>query len=293
MEKKIECFESTDTFKLSLGGANTIDAEIFTSIMNDIIALVKEALNVVEPNCFARMDIRATEPGSFVTIIDTIVKYSPNLFNAENLAVATHLIEATVGFIEIKKHLKGTKPKSITPEENNLIIKNSHDECLIVPEKVGNAYFQNNTIQKLIINIVNKAEEGDRDNIALITPTKNLLVNNSEYKDMATSIDTQRNNIVTQEPFPVKLPLKKADFVGDSKWEFIFNKVISVKIIDEDFMRKVRTEKLKLCAGMIVPCLLKVECEMDEKMNTTKETYTITKVTGDLIEPESNNELFK
>ena len=55
--------ESIDTFKVRFEGDNSIDAELFTKIINNTIELVKASSRAIDPNAFLRLEIRATKEG--------------------------------------------------------------------------------------------------------------------------------------------------------------------------------------------------------------------------------------
>ena len=56
-----------------------------------------------------------------------------------------------------------------------------------------------------------------------------------------------------------RIKLKKADFIGDSLWQFVLKKIIYAYIKDEDFLEKVRTSKISLHAGMEMICKLRAD----------------------------------
>ena len=90
--------------------------------------------------------------------------------------------------------------------------------------------------------------------------------------------------------------LKKPDLLGDSAWQFVYNKIIHAKIEDNEFLERVHAGKeKKLYAGVEIPCLLQIEYELDEKFNTINDTekYTILKITDNIIEPPKQKNLFE
>jgi len=85
--------------------------------------------------------------------------------------------------------------------------------------------------------------------------------------------------------------LKKPDLLGDSRWEFIFNKAIYAKIEDQDFLNKVHNGTIKnLYAGVKIPCLLQVEYDLDKNSDLipNSDKYKILEITGDIVEPEED-----
>lgn len=59
-------------------------------------------------------------------------------------------------------------------------------------------------------------------------------IDKAEYQEMAIPVINGLliSTAVKQKPFYVELLLKKPDLLGNSKWEFIFNKTIQVKAKD-------------------------------------------------------------
>lgn len=83
--------------------------------------------------------------------------------------------------------------------------------------------------------------------------------------------------------------MKKPDLLGDSKWSFIFNKIIEAEIEDKEFVNKVHSGIIRnLYAGVKIPVKLRIEQELDEKGLPIKDTdkYFVEKVIGDIIEPQ-------
>lgn len=76
------------------------------------------------------------------------------------------------------------------------------------------------------------------------------------------------------------LKLKKADFITDSLWQFVTNKVIYARIEDDMFLKKVRKGDLRLCAGMKLFCTTRVTATYDKlNMSAPKSiSYTILQV---------------
>lgn len=75
--------ETIDTFKIIFGGDNSIDAALFLQTMNNTIDLVKKSAVAIDPHCFLRLEIKATQTGSFETIIDAVARHIPDLLNKD------------------------------------------------------------------------------------------------------------------------------------------------------------------------------------------------------------------
>lgn len=285
-----EFVESIDSFKIIFAGKSSIEAELFTKTINNTIDLVKSSANAISPNCFLKLEINANREGSFETVLDAVIKHTPDLLTCSS--IATNIIQGFLNFLLIKQHLKGNKPKKIDKINDEVAILNQDNAILKVPQSIGNAYFTNSNIDNVIVNIANNLRDSDRENIIVETKQDKIVINKGEYDSMAAPVVTEQNLVVTterQKPVDVNLLLKKPDLLGKSQWEFVYNKTISAKILDQEFLELVHKGKIKkLYAGVRIPCLLQIEYDLDEYYNPVpnSDRYTILKVTGDLIEPD-------
>ncbi len=300
MDKKIQFSESIDTFKVSfLGDAHTIDAELFTRTINNTIDLVKASAHAIDPNSFLRLEIRANKEGSFDTIIDAIVRNGIDLFTKDNARFAAEIVGGYLAFLQIKAHLKGKKAKRLETKDDSTAIVNQDNTVIKVPEKIADNFFKDCKIENSIIQIFTDLGANDREGFSVEHGDKKISFSKEQYDLMTErTVDAVHatSKVEKQDPFPVNLLLKKVDFMGNSAWEFFFNKVISAKIEDKDFLDRVKAGEIKIYAGVKLPCLLQIEYELDENLNPipNSDRYTITKVTGNIIEPvkETNANLF-
>lgn len=63
----------TSKIIVSFGGDSSIDAELLSSSINDIVTLVQNVNNEVSPNTPMTLKINAFRPGSFVVDFDGIM----------------------------------------------------------------------------------------------------------------------------------------------------------------------------------------------------------------------------
>jgi len=97
---------------------------------------------------------------------------------------------------------------------------------------------------------------------------------------------------IKQKPISVDLLVKKPDLLGDSKWQFIYNKNIEAKIEDELFLEKVRNRQIVILAGDKINCELEIEYDLTERLEMIpkSEKYNIKKINGEIIKPEEDNQ---
>ncbi len=97
---------------------------------------------------------------------------------------------------------------------------------------------------------------------------------------------------IKQKPTSVDLLVKNPDLLGDSKWQFIYNKNIEAKIEDELFLEKVRNRQIVILAGDKINCELEIEYDLTERLEIIpkSEKYNIKKINGEIIKPEEDNQ---
>jgi hypothetical protein len=287
-----EFIETIENFKVSFGGKNSIDAELFTKTINNTIELIKASANAIEPNCFLRLEIKTNQDGSFETIIDAIVKHSSNLLTKDNARLACEVIAGFLAFLQIKQHLNGRKAKKIENNNNETAIKNQDNQIIKVPKEIGNAYFQNNKIDNIIIN--NFTILTDRSDYSITTNNQKITINQKSFENMSQPLvdENPTARTIKQKPIEVDLLLKKPDLLGDSKWQFVYNKTIEAKIEDEVFLEKIRKGKISIRAGIKIPCLMEIEYDLSDRLDLIpkSEKYNIKKITGEIIEPEEDSQ---
>ena len=290
--------ESIDTFNVSFGGeSHSVNAELFTKTMDNTIFLVKASANAIDPGCFLRLEIKANKEGSFETIIDTVAKHSPTIFAVSQLAF--WVVGGFWAFLQIKDHLSGKRAKKVEERpDNKTEITNQDNAVLSVDSKIADKFFTDTHIENSIINIFTDLKENGRDSFSVKHNDKEMRFDKKEYDKMTARVVDPQNKtsrLEVQGPIQVNLLLKKPDLLGDSAWQFVYNKNISAKIEDENFLNKVHSREIKaLYAGVRVPCLLQIEYELDEKFNPIpgSDKYTIKEVTGKIIEPSEQDSLF-
>lgn len=282
---KISCLESIDTFKISFAGKNSIDAEIFTTVINNTIDLVKASANVIEPAAFLRLEIKANKEGSFESILEVVVKYGKDLLTQHHVEIACEILGGFLTFLKIKKHLKGRKPRELKNKEDVTIITNQDGQVINAPQKIANAFFNDSKIDNSVIKIFCSVNGSDRESLKVEKNGEIINFDKDEFEEMSNKIvDESGQEIETREDEQkisnCELIIKKPDLIGNSKWELIFDKVIYARIEDSAFIKQVKNGKIKISGGYKLVCELSIKREIDENFNLVNTEYTILKVTG-------------
>ncbi len=284
--------ESKESFIISFGGKTSIDAKTFSQTIDSTIELLKESAFANDLNCFIKLEIKANQVGSFETIIDLIIRHQDDLLKIPS--IAAEILGGWLSFLLIKEHLKGKKAKKIESNQTETAIQNQENDIKKFPKKIGNIYFQNNKIDNLIINQFTNLSEDKRSNYIIKTSGAEIIINENSFENMKQVLVDENPIVKTikQKPTSVDLLVKKPDLLGDSKWQFIFNKNIEAKIEDELFLEKVRNGQIVILAGDKINCELEIEYDLTERLDMIpkSEKYNIKKVNGEIIKPEEDNQ---
>lgn len=277
--------ESIDTFRVKFEGGNSIDAELFTRTINNIVDLVKASAQAVDPNAFLRLEIKATKEGSFETVIDAVAKYTPDLINKDNTRLACEIVTGFLAFLQVKSHLKGRKAKSIESKGKISYVKNQDGEEVAFPKNAVEVYFGDSKIDNTVVNIFTDLKESGREGL-LVEHTGQVAPFKKEDCDNMTAHiveqdKTAASNKTSETIKQCSLTLRKPDLIGRSKWGVIFaGHPIDIKITDEEFLTKFREGKVIIFSGCKLICDLNIKSDMDEEYNPIKSEYEVIKVHG-------------
>ncbi len=293
MKKEVNKFkENKSNFTLKYEGKNEIDVETLSSSINGVVKTIKNITSHEYPETYAKLKIINLGKGSFEITLSTIIFYAKEiLLPMANMSLTVIAIYLT--YIQIKQHLKGQQPKDIKYEKNTAKIINQDNGVIMVDAHTTNNYFSDSTIDASLAetyDVLSKDE--DRTGLKIIQDGQTKIdISKDEFDNMSTIViekeKNNKNSINTLDN--VELKLKKPDLLGDSKWSFIFTKIIEAEIEDKEFVNKVHSGIIRnLYAGVKIPVKLRIEQESDEKGLPIKDTdkYFVEKVNGDIIEPQ-------
>ena len=82
------------------------------------------------------------------------------------------------------------------------------------------------------------------------------------------------------------LKVKKPDFLGDSKWEFVHEHVLDAKIVDYEWLAQFREGKIPLLPGSAVRALVQVDVAYGVEREVVSRSYTVLKMLDVMPPPE-------
>ncbi len=286
MEEKL--IKSESNFAFHMDGENYIDAEVLSNIIKDIADLTKIAAKSEDPEAYLKMNVTAFKNGSFQIDFSAICENCETIFNLakDGAGFAVTLVTIIEGFFKIKKHLKGETPKKIEELDNNKIQITNNEDSNITVIKSSDIILNNSTVDQLIINISdNVHKHNPRGGFSIERDGDVCYFDNEDMKNLSKPISTTEINSYKEVTLRADLPIKKADLLGNSVWNFIYrNRVINATIEDEDFMEKVHFGKISVHAGDYITADIKIICQIDSDGNPMEDTlkYNVVKVVGDI-----------
>lgn len=113
-------------FKIKFDGQqHQVDAQVLISSLIHTTTVVQELNKQFNTGKKIEIKVKALEKGSFlvhIELLETTLESLKNLLTKDNLLFASGIIGGLVGLIELKKHLRGKKPKEVKSEGSNEVV---------------------------------------------------------------------------------------------------------------------------------------------------------------------------
>lgn len=262
-------------FKIKFDGQqHQVDANTLISSLIHTTTVVQEVNNFLNSGKKIEIKVKALEKGSFlvhIELVETALQSLKNLLTKDNIEVAAAIIGTVVGLIEIKKVLKGKKPKEVKPEGDRTKITNENGDILIIENATFNIYENNTKVKDALsqnFDVINNDpaitgfELTDKNEVPIIRVEKD------EFADMALKSDYflegERQLIEASTINIVRL-----SFEENLKWDFYYRGIkISAKIADPIFY-----ELINKGEAFAKGDTLEVELQMNQKFDDSVNTY--------------------
>lgn len=253
-------------------------------------------LNYYQSIAYFKLKITAVKSGSFFIDLTAIIHFFPSLFTGQNLDIASKILGIFSGIFNLKKVLKGEKPKKVVTSGTKAEVETAYGEVVHFPKEVVHYYFNNCKIDTLIVGMMDSVcEDKERSGITFIKDGKEeLLIDSADFRNLRKPIvqDSIPTNRIDSTIVITDLLLRKPDLMGQSKWGFHLNKHIEATIADVGWLQQVHAGKIRnLYAGVKIPVKLQIDIELDETSMPIEgtEKYIVLEILGSIIEPEQQN----
>lgn len=274
-------------------GNDYLAAKLLSKELDYLIDLIHEATKSLNISDDIIINVDTPKKGSFElsVFLQTVVEYSPQLFNAINKG--KQIIDFINDCINLKQHLKGDKPKQLIDSTNNTTeVENQNGETKAYPREVTNNYFNNCHIDSYITGMSNIASQYNRGHMSI-----------SNGNDKITEITPEDIHMKNTIPFEYKIGhskeerelfIRTPDLLGKKQWGFRDSeKDFNATIEDYDFIDTV-LKGIHLYAGCKIRCTVYSEYQLDYYNMPISGTakYKIIKVHGGVIEPMKQSKMF-
>lgn len=283
----------SENFGICFKGDNSIEIQQLFGYIMGIEEAYKACLNAQYHAPSTTLHAVAIKEGSFQIELQSVVALAPDII--------TYIPPVLTGFktlleiIKIKHELKGKKPLQVEQNGNTAQITNCNGDVHYHDCNVTNLYFNNCNIDAGLTRAFAAASVGKpKEAVQISSGNESVEIEEADYPTMATSIIEQEE----KEPrkmvntIQAELLIKKADLIGNSKWDFISGKkTITATIEDSVFLERVHSGRVTFASGAKLLVQLRVEADFDEYLSPRNHRYYVEKILGDVIPPSLNEQL--
>lgn len=261
-------------------GESEVDASLLGQTITNFAYITNE-LAKVDESTECTLKVLPFKKGSFQIDYEFISVAIMGLLPV--LQSAAQLTSILKGIFDIKKAIKGEKPRSITPsEQDGYVIIDSPDGTKIQAPLGSEIVFTHPQIDKRISEIsnavhLNNPKSGfsiilDDDEVSHYSADDVHFI--SEMQEFAELSDQSATTSIR-----TVLPIKSLDLLGASSWKFMYGtRTITAKIGDAGFMNQVHSGTASYKAGDKLEVQLETTIKQSSSGMAIGEQHTISKV---------------
>lgn len=288
--------KSQSVFTLHLDGNSAVDADVVVQAIQNMSVITSEISKAEDPQILSKLQVQPFRNGSFEILFITVAEIGMSVINDPVLmaGISQKIVEILFKCFEIRKHLKGEEPKSVTYHGDCVHIENEDGQVIYAPA-AAMVVVNNNSVNTAVANVAAYAAKnnpsGGFSMESKDDPNLNLDFSAEDVHNIAagSSVEKEYRKQCTQSV--EIMPIKAASFMGNAKWSFILhNKTIFARIEDEEWLDNVQSGLLSIKASDRIKARVETSVELDGfgfPVHGT-EKYTIIKVIELLSE---NNEI--
>ncbi|MDA3732880.1 hypothetical protein PBV87_15495 [Niameybacter massiliensis] len=268
-------------FSIKMGGQDEVDARLFADILNGVLDLSLLIAKDQGDSSDFNIVVKDTQKGSFIIELMSQVSFDPNLFNMQNMQYMKTILDMIVTFFNIKKHLKGDKPKKVESSDEMISIQNMENCTINVTKNEYNLYAEAG--DKMIAQMFPNYNKGEF--VITYDSEPKLCVKSNEIIYMKEEIDLEPFEDYREiENIPnLWLHIKKPDFIGNSKWDFVYSthkssKTIGATIEDKAFLNLVKNGEVNINAKTSILAKVHIVTHINELNEIINEKFSVVEV---------------
>jgi len=276
---------TSSDFKIKFDGQqHQVDANVLISSLIHTTTVVQEVNRSLNSGKKIEIKVKALEPGSFLVHIELVEKAVDslrNLLTRENVELGAGIIASLVGLIELKKHLRGRKPKKTETKGDTTTIINNEGDTLVINNTTFNIYQHSPVVQDALSQnfdalnndpAITGFEITDKDEKPYVRVARD------DFADLALKSESESEGD-RQIVEAATLNIVRLSFEDNLKWDFYYRGIkISAKIADPSFYELIDKGEA-FAKGDTLEVELQVNQRFDESVNTyITKTYQVNKI---------------
>ncbi|RPH99066.1 MAG: hypothetical protein EHM72_12190 [Calditrichaeota bacterium] len=272
-------------FKLKFDGpANEIEAVTFLKSLSGVTSIVEEVNDELQTGSRLRITIKSLEKGSFIVNIGIgtfDIGAIQTFLSKLSLDTVQKIITCFVSILNLRKLLKGEKPKEIKDSGSEYQLTTNRGTIINVDKITYNIYLNNDKVNDAV-GIAFEALDSDHavTGFEVLDGQQNKLFEavREDFEGMSQTLVSEEVNKKTITAVAV-LNIYKVIFDNKYKWEFYLkgNK-ISANICDADFFKRIDSGE-HFAKGDSMEVELQIEQIFDSAANTyINKSYQINRV---------------
>ncbi len=274
----------TEDVVIHFDGDNAIDVNTLTSYISGINTAYRALVSAEYHNPTAKMQIVAVNKGSFELVLQTIVGLAPDLITKTPTAISA--FKTLMEIIKLKRELKGGKPKEQTNDGEKTKIVNQDGDVSYHDCHVVNVYMNNPIIDKGFTEAFSAmCFDPARTAVRMTSGPSSVSVEKDSFNDMASQIieEHEATDYVQIDRIEMFLKIRKLDFVGDTKWSFIYGggKTLTAEIEDTQFLKRIREGSAQVSANTMLKARVRIETVFDKFKDLKSRSYFIEQALGE------------
>ena len=275
---------ATDRFTLSFDGENEIGAGLLGIALSNTAYVMDEIIKDDPGIEKHKLTVSAFKKGSFVVDFTCLLFFASQASGISTLSDVLAVVNSFKGVLEIKKLLKGERPKEVIDREDGTIdvFAPNGSELHGIPGGTK-VFFHNPKIDQKMTELAEAVRlHNPSGGFSLESGDDRAYFDSEDVQDIA--IPMQSTEFAPSERYQtsrVRLPIRKPDLLGNASWTFQFvQRDISAKIVDQEFIKQVNAGRIGIAAGDKLDVDLTIKTNYSGDGVPLSESYAIDKVYG-------------
>lgn len=277
-----------EAFKIHYGGqTNQIDANTYINSLLHFTNIVEETNKILSPDSKVQINIKAHEPGSFIT--DIVVMAQTTLEPVVNSPVVQTygyvktLIETVGGLYSLAKFLGSKNPKEVQSVDGSTRVTNIFGSTTIFNNVTYNIYNTSPTVRTAIAQEMETlANDPNVQSFDLLDSNEIPIVEieRNDFEDMANDegivITKDENTKIDNKAI---LSIVSLSFETNKKWEFYYYGHRIKASIHDDAFKEMIDKGERFAKGDKLEAELMIKREKDETVQEyVNKYYVVTKI---------------